>query len=197
MKLLYWYPNRPILIPPDPENPLQPKPDYINGLEQSGKYVGELKWNGDNVLIYTSGPEFWNRHKARHRYAPPPEVLQELAEAFPSDSIINAELVHYKTKDIKDLLVVHSVLAWKGKPLSGKSWGYARELLEGCSYGKHVVLSETFTKGFWERFQQADGKVIEGIVLKDPAGLIRLSTSKLADVSWMCKIRKPCAKYNF
>ena len=48
MKLLYWYPNRPLLIPPDPLDPLNPKPDYLNSLEASGKYVAEQKWNGDN-----------------------------------------------------------------------------------------------------------------------------------------------------
>ena len=52
---LYYYPNRPTLIPPDPLNPMNPASDYLNSLELSGKYVSEVKANGDNTLIYTGG----------------------------------------------------------------------------------------------------------------------------------------------
>lgn len=58
---LYYYPNRPMLVPPDPLNALDPKPDYINSLEASGKYVAELKGNGDNCLLYTDTNTFMSR----------------------------------------------------------------------------------------------------------------------------------------
>ena len=104
---MYYYPNRPTLIPPDPKDPLNPKPDYINGLEASGKYVAEQKWNGDNYLIYTGDcPEFWNRHKTRLTYQPSPEVKDEL-KRWPQGCIINAELIHNKSKTIKHLFIVH------------------------------------------------------------------------------------------
>ena len=194
--LLYYYPNRPILIPPDSKNPLNPKPDYINGLEKSGRFVAEQKWNGDNALIYTDTMEFWNRHHERHRYIPTPEVAEELSK-FPKTCILNTELVHYRTKTVKNLIVVHSLLAWKGKLLVGKTWGDARHILEDQEYGKHVILSRIWKKGFWDLFQQADGEIIEGIILKNPKGKLVISASKIKDVPWMMKIRKPCKKYSF
>lgn len=194
--MLYYYPNRPMLIPPDPDNPLKPKPNYINKLEKTGKYIAEQKWNGDNVLIYTSGLEFWNRHKKRHRYIVTPEVRKELS-VFPKKSILNAELIHYRTEKIKNLIVIHSLLVWKGKILNGKTWGYARDILEDQKYGEHVVLSKTWKSGFWKLFNKADGKIIEGIVLKDSSGKIIISTSPIKDVSYMYKIRKPSNKYSF
>ena len=194
--MLFYYPNRPTLIPPDPTNVLDPKPDYIRGLETSGLYVGELKWNGDNILIYTDTMEIWNRHRERHHYQPTPEVLNELHK-FPRGAVINAELMHNRTTDIKNTIIVHCVMVWKGRPLIGKTWGDARKIIEGLPYGLHVRLSEVFKDKFWERWQAADGKTIEGIILKNPKGKLVFSTTPIDDVPWMKKIRKPSKKSPF
>jgi hypothetical protein len=194
--MLYYFPNRPTLIPPDPKNPLDPKPDYIDSLEASGKYVGELKWNGDNILIYTDTMEIWNRHRERHHYIPTPEVLDELRK-FPKGAVINAELMHNRTVEIKNTIIVHCVMVWDGKPLIGKTWGDARKIIETLPYGEHVKLSEIFRDRFWERFQSADVKTVEGIILKNPLGRLVFSTTPIDDVAWMLKIRKPCKKYSF
>jgi hypothetical protein len=198
--MIYYYPNRPTLIPPDPKNPTNPNPDYINGLEASGKYVAEQKWNGVNSIIYTDGLEFWNRHKARFNYSPSPEVIEEL-ERWPKGSRLNAEVVHTKTTDIKHLIIVHCIMEWKGKLLIGKTWGDSRRILEDCISdglsGEHVVVSKVWQSGFWNLFQQADGKIIEGIILKNPMGKFQYATTPLKDVPWMLKIRKPCKKYSF
>lgn len=193
---IYFYPNRPTLVPPDPANPLNPSPDYINNLEQSGRYIGELKWNGDNALINTSTLSFMNRYKEPfRRYTPSPELLDELKE-WPKNCILNAELLHNKTPH-KHTLIVHCVMAWRGRLLIGKTWGDSRKILDNCPSSNLIRVSETFQSGFWNRFQEADGKTIEGIILKDPKGKLVFSTTPLKDVPWMLKIRKPCKKYSF
>jgi hypothetical protein len=194
--MLFYYPNRPTLLPPDPDSPLNPKPNFINDLEKSGKYIAEQKWNGDNILIYTDNMEFWNRHKSKHRYGPPSQMIDELKK-FPKGCILNGELINYRTKEIKNLLIIHTILAWKHKLLFGKTWGDARLILENQEYGEHIILSPVWRKGFWNLFEKADGKIIEGIVLKNPSGKIIFSTTPLKDVSYMYKIRKPCKKYSF
>jgi hypothetical protein len=204
---LYYYPNRPTLIPADSEQPMNPRPTYLNQLEASGKYIAEQKWNGDNCLIYTgSKPEFWNRTHTQLKYRPTEDVLKEL-RVFPKDCVINAELIHNKTKTIKDLLICHCVMIWKGNPLIGKTWGDSRKILEDLplpltiakqfNYANHVLLSRIWTEGFWDLFQLADGENIEGIILKNPKGKLVFSLSPLTDVPWMLKVRKPCKKYNF
>ena len=194
----YYYPNRPTLIPPDPQNPTNPKPDYLNSLELTGKYIAEQKWNGDNCLIYTGlETQFWNRTGSRLKYIPN-EGIRKACSGFPNDCVINAELVHNKTKTIKHTLIVHSILVWKTEPLIGKSWGYARDILESLSvWGNGLKLSELYHGGFWDKFNAADGTIIEGIVLKDPSGIITISTYPVPDVSWMLKVRKPSKKYSF
>ena len=201
--MLYYYPNRPTLIPPDPESPLDPGPGYINGLESSGKYVAELKWNGDNTLLHTDTMTFWNRHHEKLHYQPSPEVLNELRywKEVAGDAIINCETVHSKTTTVKHLLIVHCIMAWKGEYLIGKTWEDSRNILDECIdkglSGEHVQISKTWRNGFWDLFQNTDGKIHEGIILKDPMGKIVYSTILLKDVSWMLKIRKPCKKYSF
>lgn len=183
-------------MPPDPKDPLDPKPGYITSLEKSGKYIAEQKWNGDNVLVYTTGMEFWNRHKGRHRYNPPPQMVEELKK-WPKGSILNAELIHYKTKKHKDTLLVHCVMAWKGRYLIGKTWGDSRALLDQAPGGELVRISPVWQSGFWKLFQAADGSVVEGIVLKNPTGKLKFSATPISDVSWMLKIRKPSKKSPF
>lgn len=111
--------------------------------------------------------------------------------------MINAELVHYKTKTVKDTIIVHCVMTWKGRPLIGKTWGDSRKILEGMPSGNHVKVSEIFHKDFWNLFQQSDGEIIEGIILKNPKGKLVFSMTPIKDISWMLKIRKPSKKYQF
>jgi len=195
-KIPYYYPNRPILIPPDPKNPLEPKPDYLTLLEKQGRYFAEKKFNGDNALIFTDTMEFWNRRRARLKYNPTGKVREEL-EQLPKRCLINAELVHNRTKTVKDTIIVHCIMAYQGEPLLGKTWADSRAIIEEFKYGEHVKLSKLWTSGFFELWKEADGEVIEGIILKDPSGLLKFSMVPIADVPWMLKVRKPCKKYSF
>ena len=201
--MVYYYANRPTLIPPDPDNPMNPGPGYIMGLEASRKYVAELKWNGDNTLLHTDTMTFWNRHHEKLHYQPSPEVMEELLrwKDAAGNAIINFETVHSKTQTVKHLLIVHCVMAWQGEYLIGKTWGHSRDILDRCIdqglSGEHVQVSKIWRTGFWDLFQNTDGKIIEGIILKDPNGKLVFSTMLLKDVSWMLKIRKPCKKYSF
>jgi hypothetical protein len=186
---MYYYPNRPTLIPPDKT--------YIDQLENSGLWIAERKWNGDNVLINTDTMEFWNRYKQRHRFVPSPD-MREILSKWPKGALINAELMNYQTKSIKNTIIVHCIMIWNGKPLIGKTWGDSRKIIEDhIGMGPNVKVSETFQTGFWDLFQSADGVEIEGIILKQPAGKLVFSATPIKDVSFMYKIRKPCKKYQF
>jgi ATP-dependent DNA ligase len=193
--MLFYYPNRPRLVPPYPDL-AHPSPDNLLSLERSGKYIAELKWNGDNVSLYTDSLAFMNRQrKLLTRYHPSEEVIEELNK-LPKKAVFNLELVDAHTTDVKDLLIVHCVMVWNDKPLIGKTWGDSRGIIENeIESGKHIKISQIHRTGFWDLFQQADNKSIEGIILKDPTGLLVFSTSPGQEttpgVSWMLKMRKP------
>ena len=195
--MIYWFPNRPTLRPVDPRDIINPTSWYMDSLEATGRYVAEKKFNGDNVLIYTDNiREFWNRHHERHHYVPTTGMLKELAQ-FPPGSIINGELMHYKFKGSKNLLIVHCIMKWKGELLQGKTWGESRAILDKCDSGECVKISQVYTSGFWDLYQSADGAEIEGIILKDPTAKLVFSTTKIPDVPWMLKFRKKSKKYSF
>jgi hypothetical protein len=195
--MIFYYPNRPTLRPVDPKNISTPTSWYLDELEKSGVYIAEKKFNGDNVYIDTDNPlQLWNRVKEPHHYRPTPEVLKEL-EMFPKGTVLNAELMHYKTVGIKNRLIIHCVMRWKGVWLIGKTWGEARILLDDFASRTYIKISPIYKSGFWDLYSSADGKEIEGIVLKDPKGKLLFSTSPIKDVPWMLKFRHPCAKYNF
>jgi hypothetical protein len=189
-------------MPADPANVYNPGRAYMDSLERSGLYVGEFKWNGDNTLIYTDTDTWWNRHQEHLKYHPSPEVTNEIHKIFPAGCIVNAETVNRCTRNVKDKIVVHCLMAYKGQLLLGKTWGDSRKILEndldfsGCA---HVILSQTFKTGFWDRFQEAwhAGPELEGIILKNPKGRLVFSTSQkpAEDVSWMMKFRRPSKKY--
>lgn len=169
--------------------------------------MAEQKWNGDNTLIYTGKPGepivLWNRHHERLNYQPCPDMMKELEywKEVAGEAIINAETMNRCTVDVKDLLIVHCVMAWQGQLLLGKTWGDSRAILDDCISkglsGCHVQISKVWRSGFWDLFHEADGKVHEGIILKDPKGKLVYSTTPIKDVSWQLKIRKPCKKYSF
>ena len=195
----YFYPNRPTLMPADPANIFSPQRAYIDSLEDTGLYVAELKMNGDNTLVYTDTDTWWNRHHEHLKYQPTPEVIDEMHKVFPKGCIVNAETLNRCTVNIKNRIVVHCLMAYKGQLLLGKTWGDSRKILEDMDFSgcEHVVLSQTHTKGFWDLFMQAwqmDASC-EGIILKNPNGRLVFSTKPVPDVSWMIKIRKPSKKY--
>ena len=204
----FYYPNRPTLVPPDPINPLNPSSDYIDSLEDQNKYIGEYKWNGDNTTVYTSNMTFFNREGRPLHYTPHPDLLEELS-AFPRGCILNGELMHRHTKKVKDLLILHCVMAWKGHQLFGKTWADSRKILEDMNliqtkgtslvYDAHLVTAANYGSGFWGMFQEAVAcdEAIEGIVLKNPKGKLVFSVNPITDVSWLIKIRKPSNKYSF
>jgi hypothetical protein len=164
-------------------------------------------------LIYVSSGkvEFWNRHGRQLKYQAPASLIQDIKAQIPDDSIVNAELLHSKTKNVKDTLVIHCIVKWSGKLLSGETWGHSRMLIvSNLTSTNHLIISPIKLDGFWDLFQtrhglRADGStiqdkdscLIEGIVLKDPAGIMRYSTTPQTDVSWMLKIRHPSKKYSF
>lgn len=205
----FYYPNRPTLVPPDPNNPLNPSSDYIDSLEASGKYIAEFKWNGDNTTVDTTDMKFYNRQGQILSYKPHPDLLKELS-VFPKGCLLNGELMHRHTVNTKDLLILHCIMAWEGKPLFGKTWDDSRELLVNMDlpqtdwfqldcYKEHLLTATDYEQGFWYMFEAAQecGTEIEGIVLKNPKGKLIFSVNPIDDVSWMVKIRKPSNKYSF
>lgn len=114
-----------IMYPPRPKTSIPP--EKVGDYEEKG-YIAQLKYNGTRTLVEMSpGPtiKIWTRHKEPHK-------AYELTDAMRSDllaiymagdmtktMIFDGELMHSKTKNLKDTLVLFDILVCDSDHLIG------------------------------------------------------------------------------
>lgn len=175
--------------------------------------IAQLKLNGSRSLIAIDpkdGIKLWNRHRELHRnYTPSDDLISQIRKLnYPRGhwNIFDAELMHFKTPNIKHTLYVFDTLVWKS------------EYLLGMEYGERFGLVEPLIQdGFPLDFEKIDGKLykatnyippewermwnivqpikeIEGLVLKRTGPVSRLTDAgdkEYNNGGFQCRIRKP------
>jgi ATP-dependent DNA ligase len=192
--MIYYYPNKPILIHPNSSIVLEKSLD--------SNWWAEIKKNGTRLCLRKdkNNYTFWNRHKEILDYQPTLELIEELNSIkIPDGTQIDAELMHQKTKHIKHFIYIYDIYWYKGEqvlePLSIR-----RKMLEDLFYSsyKNFELTKNYSGDFLNLFN----KVIvqeenEGLVLKNKNGIIKWDLKKCPEVSWQLKIRKTSKSYQF
>ena len=117
--MLYYYPNKPILITIDSK--------LIAEKSVDPNSIAEIKKNGTRLCLWHSKEEalkhknyknfiFWNRHKSVLKYEPCPELLDELCSLnLPNTCHLDAELLHFKTTHIKHQIYFYDLYWFDGK----------------------------------------------------------------------------------
>jgi len=194
--MIYFYPNRPILLAPDHEK--------VGSLSKNPNWIAEKKWNGDRlVLLYDGKFLFCNRNKSEFkRYTPTREVLEELKSLdLPKNTQLDGELVHNKTKDIKHQLKIYDIYTYDNEkvrlPLLRR-----KRLLKRIFSNKqfiHLERVKHYKSNFYKVFLKLTkhDSAIEGLVMKDLTGMITWNPMKSVDVAWQIKIRKESKNYKF
>jgi ATP-dependent DNA ligase len=194
--MIYWYPNRPILLPKTAHE--------FGQLSDSPDWTAEIKMDGNRLVLrkLENGKwEFMNRHKKPMSYTPSPEVMAELnALNVEPKTQLDGELMHTRTKNVKHQIVFYDVYVLNGEKQRGtlrERREILRDLLDGKGFN-HLVQSEVYYTNFKDLFD----KVItcrehEGLVLKDVNGKIKFSPVKSDDVAWQYKVRRPHKNYKF
>jgi ATP-dependent DNA ligase len=189
----YYYPNRPLIQPPE----------FLEDENLQDEYWAEPKYNGDRLeLRKIEGKwEFWGRHKNKiTRFSPPPEMVEE-SEALdvPDDTHLDGELMHFRTKKVKNLVVIYDVYVIGGKRVRDSLTDrrkYLEELIPKTN--KHIVLIEKIEGDFKQEYEKLIKQDhIEGLVLKRADGRIKFNAQKSNDVNWQIKVRRPHANYKF
>jgi hypothetical protein len=199
----YYYPNKPILITPDSPQ--------VQQLSDDSDVWAEIKKNGTRLCLWKSKEDspkhlsfndfiFWNRTKEVLKYYPDPELLDELNSLnIPDSTHIDAELLHQKTKHIKNYIYVYDIYRYKGQQVL-ESLEVRRRMIEDIVKDglKHVQLAKTYPNDFVNLFK----KVIvepenEGLVMKNKKGMIVWNFKTCVDVPWQIKIRKPSNSYPY
>jgi hypothetical protein len=200
--VLYYYPNKPILI-------------SVNSpalLANNSDVDAEIKKNGARLCLWKSKEDslkhpnfndfiFWNRNKEVLKYTPSPELLDELNSLnIPDYTHIDAELLHFKTKKIKHFIYVYDIYRYKGKQLFC-DLETRRNILEDIFKGKkfkNIEIAKRYQLSNYKALFDEVTKVEEneGLVLKNKKGTITWNLKDCIEVWWQQKIRKPNASYS-
>lgn len=190
----YFYPEKPRLIHVD-----QP---LFAELDRNPDWVAEKKYNGSRLQLHceNGGFQFWDRHGDQLCYEPSVEILQALGDAVPKTyCLFDGELRHNKVPGIKHKIVLYDVFIFKNEILVGKPFRYRRALLESIAEvnGDPLGVIEQFPGNFREIFHANGDPEIEGLVMKNKAGVLNLSRTSAIESKWMYKVRKPSGRYHF
>lgn len=162
---------------------------------------------GNSLTIEGRQVQAWNRHKGRHgTWKESPKVLGLLAYHAFGWTVFDTELINARTKDVKDKIYVFDVLVYAGRHLTGTTcqqrWDLLTEIFaENVPLGEtdshfllneHVWLAKVFEtdfKGLYERAIVSPEN--EGLVLKDPNGVLTDGDHPVNNTSWQIKCRRP------
>lgn len=189
----------------------------------ASEWLAQRKFKGQRNLIYVSADhkiEFWSRHKENRfqhgNYDLSDEMRSSiLALNLPSQELVlDSELLHAKTKWVKDTVVLFDVL-YLGEYLSNATQVDRLALLQSiCNsptvlepgkralfVNKHVWMAETIESDFTTQYRSMlSCPEIEGLVLRKRNSRLRdgnLSLGRIKyEAPWMVRVRKPEKNYH-
>jgi ATP dependent DNA ligase-like protein len=208
------YRNFRYITPPRTEVRLDPT--MLRRYEGEGN-VAQVKRNGTRSVIFVppSGDIFaWNRHGEPHKAWGLPngrrargvfsiENAMLLRQCLPAGSwnVVDSELLHSKTKSIKNIHYLYDILVYKGQHLTGTTYrerydrlldifiGGAGEVVTHFGHYEldpHTWLSRNYTENFLPLFNSLTAPEDEGLVIKSLDGIYRGDNAN----DWMRKILK-------
>jgi ATP-dependent DNA ligase len=210
------------VFPPRPHTEIPPT--HLSSYD-NGQWVAQFKYNGTRTQIHIRSDrsirDFERRGKPHSAYLMGHGMKRDLlsldiAVALEDGGVVlDGEVLHSKTKTLKDTIVLYDVLWWKGKYLYGTTVKQRLELLDSICRrptkmdvnGRALMvtptlwMAPTFTTDFVSKFTEAlDDDAREGLVLKllnAPLKNLGGGSPESNDVTWQVKCRKPHKNYQF
>lgn len=195
------YTNFIFLFPPRPENKILP--GMLNVFEKQ-RYVAQIKKNGTGSILAIS-PEkeifIKTRHGEGHKaWTAPDEILDPFYLLPKRWYYFCFELLHSKTKTIKNTMYLHDVLVANNNYLLGfkyiERYNLLHELFRTreatAQYDvvtENVLIANNYNLGFEAVFNSLTKEEDEGLVLKDPQAELSLCTKEKSNSSWQVKCR--------
>lgn len=169
----------------------------------------QTKKNGTCTVIFARGNEiiFKTRHNDDHRLWTPEGDHNVFFAGRSQWHVYTAELLHSKvTNGPKSELYIFDQLVHNGVQLVGSTFAERQRLLheqfKGDDEGDQVrvapriTLAKCASSGFAERFEHLKPED-EGLVLKNPDGVLRACLKPDSNVSWQVKCRVNHRNYSF
>lgn len=200
------------LYPPRPESAVTC--DMIPMYEKRG-WVGQYKKNGTCAVVGI-GPDrsfhWMNRHQDKLKWEPTEKIAGLMWEMFGSSSwtVLVAELLHSKVKDIRNKLFVFDYIVLDGSYALGTQFQEREKILrdrfepylqaESRSHwlaSEDIWLAKTMHGNLEQVFKSVHREEDEGLVLKNPEGFLRDCERERTNGHWQVKVRHPKKNYAF
>lgn len=194
--------------PPQPTR-LWPNAPLFKRLDNDPNWIGEIKMNGWRLEIHKENDKllFYNRHGT---------IIDINSDIFlpkfakvPNDSILDGELVHFRTKDTKNKIVLWDVMFWAGRDIrkcildERRSFLNAFEKDDYLSVGNDDILLQSIPPSvtqiktqktnlikFYETVIKRNSPLEEGIVIKNINSPYESSLKRTFDTAQWFKIKK-------
>jgi len=196
------YTDYTFLFPPRPENIIMPGMLVVF---EKQKYVCQIKKNGTGSILAVS-PEkrffFKTRHGEDHKQWIVPNEVKEPFYSLPDRWYYFCfELMHSKTKNVKNTMYIHDLLVANNNYLTGVKYIDRYNLLHSLFKVKNslpqydeitdkVTIANNYNIGFEKIFRSLNTPEDEGLVLKDPQAELSLCIKESSNSSWMTKCRR-------
>ena len=140
-------------------------------------------------------------------------LSEQLTALFPEKKwfVLCAELMHSKTKEIKNTIYIHDMLVWQSEMLLESTFRERQVILDerlktNVEAHSHYVVDAEGKIWYAKRFEKnfngiwvsiKEPKIDEGLVLKNPEGKLRACLTEKENASWQVKCRHQHKHYNF
>jgi len=196
------------LYPPRPTMAIAPQ---AIGFYERMKWCAQVKKNGTCTVIFARGMNvmFKTRHNDDHRqWAPLPEHLCPFQSSSLKWNVFCAELIHNKTKTIKNQLYIFDQIVKDDVHLVGTTFAERQNMLHTTFNGiddcdkirinDYLTISKCYEQNYKNLYDSiSSNEEDEGLVFKNPNAKLNPCYKEGKNGSWQIKCRKTTSNYSF
>ena len=174
-------------------NYLSPSSSFFTELDNNTTWIGEKKINGWRCCIFRENRVYLMTRHNTFVKEPMEELKAYILQTVPKDTILDGELIHYRTKTDKKRYYLFDILMLKGKLLNKLPLSERRKILEDTikEPPDFMELSQWVRIGKKNLYYQSiNNDLNEGIVLKKLDSVYPLSDRKCAENPFWIKVKK-------
>lgn len=190
------------LYPPRPEQIIM---SGMLGVFEKRRFVAQIKKNGTGSILAVSPKKelyFKTRVGEDHRaWTPTDEIISVFYGLPPRWFYFCFELLHSKTKDIKNTIFIHDILVYGSKYLLGSTYKDRYSLYHQLFpivertgqfdiVNDNVLLANNYDIGFEYLFDSLKNTEDEGLVLKNPNAELQICSKEGSNSNWQVKCRR-------
>jgi ATP-dependent DNA ligase len=183
--------------PPQPKR-IWPSSSFFHSLSKNPLWDAEIKYNGWRLLIFTSNLKFYNRHGTIIDIKS--DIFSPFFKKFP-DTVFDAELLNFRTKDIKNNIIIFDCPFYKNKDLRSLPLSERRKRLESFEIAPNILTPDTanvfriqqFSSDFTQLYNtiiKRNDPIEEGIVIKRKSSHYTSHVGRGIEIGDWIKVKK-------